>query len=412
MMKGMHIMAQKKKNYKYKNIAAALAILLLIILSLSTACSSSAKKGKDDSSSTVDSSSEDEGLKLTSNYKYISLKNDDELGKGPLVLVNEKHAYTADNSEEIEDIYDYLFNDNGDQIMQASSTSVKGSKQLLVSFNSLINDFYKDTGITNIVVNTIYSAESKEDKDVTERTEDSPEHATGYAIDLNTYNDENGSYPAFEATGSYGWIGQNCWKYGFVQRYTKDKESFTGVAEKTNHFRYVGQLSAEIMHKNSFCLEEYLDYIKNYTFEVPLEYQSENGSEYAIYYVEAEDGKTTNVQIPLKKDDTEYKYGYSGNNTDGYIVWVKLNDTPDESSSVAESSSATESGASDVSSVADSKLNTESSLSESESSMELSSVDSGSSLESSDAEKSSSVDSSTKSDDASTRTEDSSEARA
>ena len=408
-------MAQKKrKNYKYKNIAAALAILLLIILVIATACSSSGKKSKDESSSAADSSSEDEGLKLTGNYKYISLKNDDELGKGPLVLVNEKHPYSGGDSEDIVGVYDYLFDDEGNQIMQASSTSVKGSKQLLTSFNSLIDDFYKDTGITNIVINTIYSDESQEDKEVTERTEDSPEHATGYAIDLNTYNDENGSYPAFESTGSYGWIGQNCWKYGFVQRYTKDKESITGVAEKTNHFRYVGQLSAEIMHKNTFCLEEYLEYIKNYTFEVPFEYQSENGSEYAIYYVEAEEGKTTNIQIPLKDDDTEYKYGYSGNNTDGYIVWIKLNDVPDESSSVAESVGAAESGEADVSSAADSKTASESSLAESSSiAVSESTAAESSAVDSKAEDKSSSDDdSSVKSDDASTRVEDSSEVHA
>lgn len=407
-------MAQKKrKNYKYKNIAAALAILLLIILAIATSGSSSNKKIKDESSSVADSSSEDEGLKLTNNYKYISLKNDDELGKGPLVLVNEKHLYSGGDSEDIVGVYDYLFDDEGNQIMQASSTSVKGSKQLLTSFSSLIKDFYKETKITNIVINTIYSDESLEDKDATERTEDSPEHATGYAIDLNTYNDENGSYPAFEATGNYDWIGQNCWKYGFVQRYTKDKQSITGVSEKTNHFRYVGQLSAEIMHKNSFCLEEYLDYIKNYTFEVPLEYQSENGSEYAIYYVEAEDGKTTNIQIPLKDDNTEYKYGYSGNNTDGYIVWVKLNDVPDESSSVAESSSSAESGA-DVSSAADSKNESESSLAENGSSAVSESTAAESSTADSKAEdkSSSESDSSAKLDDASTRAEDSSELRA
>ena len=310
-------MAQKKVHLKYKNIAIALAVVLLLILSLVTACSDNGSN--EDSSSLIDSSSVDD-TKLTNNYKYVSIKNEENINKGLLLLVNDDHPYKADDSVELEGIYDYLF-EGDEQIMQASGTGVKGNTLLLTALNAMVKDFYKETKLDNIVVNSIYSDNSADDDK--EVTVDSPEHATGYAMDLNTYNDENGSYPKFEATGKYAWIGENCWKYGFIQRYTEDKEAKTGVKALSNHFRYVGQIHAEIMTKNGLCLEEYLDYIKGYSFEKPLEFACENGSEFVLYYVAAGKDKTTNLPIPLDKNDQEYKYGYSSNNTEGYIVWVQ-----------------------------------------------------------------------------------------
>lgn len=343
-------MAQKKKvYYKYKNIAIALAILLLLMLSIVTACSNDGEKEKDDSSSVADASSVEES-KLTSNYKYVSVKNEDSLGKGLLILVNDKHPYTGGEPADIEGVYDYLFDGDGNQIMQASGTGVKGNKSLLTSFNSMINAFYKKTEISNVVINSIYSESSEaSESDENKTTVDSPEHSTGYALDLNTYDAENGSYPKFEATGSYSWIGENCWKYGFIQRYTEDKASITGIDAVTNHFRYVGQVHAEIMAKNGLCLEEYLDYLKEYSFEKPLEYECENGGEYVLYYIAAGKDKTTNIPVPLDKNDEEYKYGYSGNNSDGYIVWVKIAQNAVASSSEADSKTEASESTADVS---------------------------------------------------------------
>ena len=360
-------MAQKI-YYKYKNIAIVLAILLLLILSIATACSGNGEE-KEESSSAAESSSVVEESKLSSNYKYVSVNNEETLGKGLLVLVNDAHPYTGGEPADIDGVYNYLFDDDGNQIMQASGTGVKGSAQVLSSFNSMIDAFYNKTEISNIVINTIYFASSESSDSESATNVDSPEHATGYALDLNTYNDENGSYPAFEADGSYAWMGENCWKYGFIHRYTQDKESATGVTALTNHFRYVGQIHAEIMRKNGLCLEEYLDYLKSYSLEKPLEFDCENGSEYALYYVAASKDKATNLPVPLNGNDEEYKYGYSGNNMDGYVVWVKTLEVAEVSSSEAEaiSSVTTESG---VSSVSDSSSAADASLSADDTSAE------------------------------------------
>lgn len=324
----------KKQTIKYKNVAAALAIVLILILSISTACSHDKEENKKiDDSSVEETESKTEEPNLSKNFKHIVIENDKALGKGSLILVNEKNPFKLDEPENLDGVYGYLFDKEKNQICLASSTNVQGDKQLLSSFNAMMTEFNADRDIDNVVISSIYSGNSDNEKD----NSDSPEHLTGYAIDLNIYNVDNGSYPVFKADGEYKWISENCWKFGFVQRFTADKTSITGVKEKTNHYRYVGQLNAEIMTKNNLCLEEYTEYLKKYSFKKPLEFQSENGAEYMLYYVPAGKDKNVKLPIPLNEDGTEYKYGYSGNNVDGYVVWVKFVDEVSYDSNSSES---------------------------------------------------------------------------
>ncbi|MBQ9376108.1 MAG: D-alanyl-D-alanine carboxypeptidase family protein [Ruminococcus sp.] len=342
-------------HIKYKNIAIALAILLLIILAISSACSD--KEPKKEPSSSVaqkDSSSVAEQNKLTKNFKYVSIKNAEAMKKGVLTLIDANNKYSGGVPADLDGVYNYLFNKNEDQIMSTSSTDVKGSQAVLEALNAMMSDFYSKTKLSNVIVNTIYysagaDAEKTNDAAV---TLDSKEHETGYAFDLNTYSADTGAYPEFTGEGKYKWIVDNCYKYGIVQRYTKAKAGVTGVKEKLNHFRYVGKPNAEIMAKKNLCLEEYLDFVKKYTFEKPFIFESDEMITYAVYYVAADKSKTTNLPIPLKENDTEYTYAYSGNNTDGYVMWVV---TEDNSKLLkADSSAMAGADSSEVSSTADS----------------------------------------------------------
>lgn len=361
-------MATSARHYKYKNIAIAMAILLLIILGIASACSDNAsskdKKEVSSSSAQKESSSIADKNKLTDNFRYVSIKNEDALGKGVLTLVDSKNKYTGGAPENLVGVYSYLFNKSDEQIMSASSTDVKGEEALLESLNLMMSDFYTKTKLTNVIVNTIYydPDEKKADEENPTVTSYSKEHETGYAFDLNTYSADTGAYPEFTGDGKYKWILENCHKYGIIQRYTQAKTDITGVKAQSNHFRYVGKPNAEIMVKNNFCLEEYLDYIKSYTFEKPLVFESDEMITYAVYYVAADKGKTTNLPIPLNENDTEYPYEYSGNNKDGYIMWVITEDNSNllknDSSTVSDSSieSKKDTDSSTASSKAESKV--------------------------------------------------------
>ncbi|MHB7978111.1 D-alanyl-D-alanine carboxypeptidase [Clostridium sporogenes] len=83
------------------------------------------------------------------------------------------------------------------------------------------------------------------------------EHQTGLAMDVvsteYTNLDEN-----FVNTRAYKWLKENCYKYGFIIRYPKEKENITGYNFEPWHIRFVGiEAATEIMNKG-ITLEEYL----------------------------------------------------------------------------------------------------------------------------------------------------------
>ena len=81
------------------------------------------------------------------------------------------------------------------------------------------------------------------------------EHHTGLAFDLNVPGEN------FVDTAQYVWLKKHGWEYGFVLRYTDEKEDITGIVGEEWHVRYVGTEHARIMREMDFCLEEYIDYL-------------------------------------------------------------------------------------------------------------------------------------------------------
>lgn len=77
------------------------------------------------------------------------------------------------------------------------------------------------------------------------------EHHTGLAVDFNTVSD------SFADTEEYRWLQAHAADYGFVQRYTVDKEDITGIDAECWHYRYVGTENAKEMQTLGLCLEEY-----------------------------------------------------------------------------------------------------------------------------------------------------------
>ncbi|WP_296114931.1 M15 family metallopeptidase [uncultured Anaerococcus sp.] len=103
-----------------------------------------------------------------------------------------------------------------------------------------------------------YELEGKmyEAKEVDASPAGTSEHQTGTAFDFFTegskYNDK------FEASSEYDWLEENAYKYGFIERYPKDKENKTGHKAKPWHFRFVGVENAKEIYDNDLTLEEFL----------------------------------------------------------------------------------------------------------------------------------------------------------
>lgn len=81
------------------------------------------------------------------------------------------------------------------------------------------------------------------------------EHQMGLAVDI---SNNDALSETFETTAEGKWLAQNCWRYGFVLRYAKNKENVTGKSYEPWHFRYVGNPHAEYMTKCNLVLEEYI----------------------------------------------------------------------------------------------------------------------------------------------------------
>lgn len=86
----------------------------------------------------------------------------------------------------------------------------------------------------------------------------SSDHQTGLGIDvINKAGIGKKFTSAFADTKEGKWIAENCWNYGFIIRYQKDKEDITEIIYEPWHLRYVGVQIAQYMHENNLCLEEF-----------------------------------------------------------------------------------------------------------------------------------------------------------
>ena len=102
----------------------------------------------------------------------------------------------------------------------------------------------------------IDSGIAQEEAEIQAAAEVSPagtsDHNTGLAAD---FNDASLS---FSDTQEYTWLKNNAHKYGFIERYPKDKVTQTGCEWQPYHFRYVGEEAATAMKEKNLCLEEYI----------------------------------------------------------------------------------------------------------------------------------------------------------
>ncbi len=120
--------------------------------------------------------------------------------------------------------------------------------------------------------------------------------------------------------------------FGFIERYKKEKQKITKIGAEPWHFRYVGVPHAEIMQRYGMALEEYIVWLKQFSFPDHSFIWWKGDKEFKIGYVKAEE---TLTKIDLsqygeqgqedKKDDLAEgeelpDIQISGNNVDGFII--------------------------------------------------------------------------------------------
>jgi D-alanyl-D-alanine carboxypeptidase len=247
-------------------------------------------------------------------------KSFNEIYTGDLILVNNNIPFHFNNQKELVSVYD-----NKNSSYKVKDKNVLLKQNILKPLNTMMSHYTKKTSDKDIIIVSGYRTSKYQqmlyDKKKSEIGEKetkklvalpgSSEHHTGLAFDLGALSN-SGVMGDFDGTGKQAWFIENAYQYGFIVRYQTEKETFTGFVNEPWHLRYVGIPHAQIMKEKNMCLEEYIDYLKQFEYNgKKLETDA-----FEIYFVKADNGKT---QIPVPNNK---EYTVSGNNVDGFIVTV------------------------------------------------------------------------------------------
>lgn len=258
--------------------------------------------------------------------------------RGNLILVNSEYEYFSGDEELI--VINEQLSTDGRTSYVGEDNNTQTLKSVYTPLSEMLDTFWATTGLDDIVITAGFRTAERQqelyDEDLEANDSESStkvalpghsEHESGYAIDFST-----STTWTYDGTGDYSWINDHCWEYGFILRYPEDKTDITQIQYESWHYRYVGVPHAFYIKENNLCLEEYIDVLRDYTYEGEhLEFADGNGAEYEIYFVPSDDGaETTNVPVP-----NTLKYEISGNNVDGFIVTVYK----DENQEITEESS-------------------------------------------------------------------------
>lgn len=216
-----------------------------------------------------------------------------EMASGDLVLVNEDYGYPAGMAGTT------TLHDKASQLYHVEDIQVSVQPHVVEPLNGWIGAFSAETGNREVMVRSI-----PQDSQL-------PELHTGLTVALDTYHIET----TMDGDEVYEQLAQTAWQYGFVRRWTADKTEVTGIPEQKWHFRYVGVPHSVIMTEEELCLEEYLEYLREYTLEKGALEAEYDGVQYEVYFCEG-----LEITVPLNR-----QYTVSGNNVDGFIVTVEMN---------------------------------------------------------------------------------------
>ena len=131
------------------------------------------------------------------------------------------------------------------------------------------------------------------------------EYQTGLSFRVRRYkgNDAEFNKVKFTESEHFSWLKNHSWEYGFVFRFpvsgyptsdTNDKSWKTGEKKSMMIFRYVGEAAAAVMHQKDFCLEEFIEYVRDHPH---LAVYQDGELKYEIYRM-GDTGGSVNVRVP------------------------------------------------------------------------------------------------------------------
>jgi len=186
-----------------------------------------------------------------------------DTNKGMFVLVNKTHKlskdFVPDNLVKIAEQYGdstKLINKDAYQAFVQMCNSAK-----LENISLWITSAYRTYAYQNWLYNHMLK---KQGITKTNRDTAKPgfsEHQTGLAIDI--VQKRGFLLTGFEKTKQFEWLSAHAYKFGFILRYPKEKESLTGYLYEPWHYRYVGIETAKKITEKGLTYEEYYEQFIN-----------------------------------------------------------------------------------------------------------------------------------------------------
>jgi len=250
---------------------------------------------------------------------YITIEMEEqEIHQGSLLLVNHDHTFEIPNNLDLVRINDFKTTQ-----FRVQPDSSRLHRSVIEPLDEMMDAFITSTNNRSVVIrsahrnydtqrsilNRYISQMGRREALRYAALPGHSEHHTGLAFDFGVMS--GNTINAFTGTGNASWFRRNSYKYGFILRYQQSKTRITQTADEPWHYRYVGLPHSALIYQNNWCLEEFIENIRNYTYEEPLEFEYEDVI-YGIYFAEG-----TSVRIPF---NTEFEI--SGNNIDGFIITV------------------------------------------------------------------------------------------
>jgi D-alanyl-D-alanine carboxypeptidase len=317
-----------RKEYLYMALMCIGITMLIIILIIVGGCEPRTTEGgagesvsvpeKDASSQTpVQDASrpgEDQSdIEISLPKEYITIQYPTESkNSGILALTNAEYMILSQQAPSgLANIYA-----NKNEHYGLSGNSLVLNLDAIKALNKMIKAFEESKGENNLIVFEAYTNNNSVWENPVKL-----DLSNGYTVNFSTWPpDEDGEAIG---TGKYIWMVDNCSRFGYIVRYPAEKTSFTKVSGSGSEriYRYVGYEHAAYMAQWHLCLEQYIDAVRNATFEEPIviSYEDSVGDQKTcfVYYIAASDGDMTDLKI---RGGEETVYSISGDGSSGFIV--------------------------------------------------------------------------------------------
>ncbi len=330
------------KNNQRQVLVIAIFVVIIAILALMSVLIGAEiiKRLPDDGTTTTEKPTQ------SGNSVYL---NGTDVKKGDLLLIDEDWKCSVDDVDlgAMKNVKEYQLNSknssyteiNGKVTYSLVSNNIYLSTHALDAFNKMVLDYCKtidiskadDNSASNLVIawggygeDTVYDEKDGYEADLANYGQIVCDHILGNSVTLKYYN--AGQSQTFinetQLKQDFSWIYEHAHEYGFIIRYPNDcSEHHKGLdSERRVRLRYVGVAHATYIYEQGICLDDYLDKIKEYSYQNPLTVEA-SGNTYLVYYVKCSDENPTNVPLPENTDPENYTV--SGNNIDGFVITVK-----------------------------------------------------------------------------------------